>query len=304
MGSQAAEAVVHSLSGSLAGIVALSVTYPLNTISTRMQVQNKNSAQKYHSLPDALQKIISTEGVSGLFSGLTSGWVGTALTQGVYYYWYEFFRALRGSGKRTLSTSENLLVASAAGVLTAVITNPIWVVNTRMTVKNSAAADSKEKHASGNLFTTFFKILKEEGFLTLYAGLTPALILVSNPTIQYAVFEKLKALLSSFLSRGQGKTSPITAFQVFVLGALAKVVATVLTYPYIMVKARLQVAKKATSTLETLQSIYHEDGVAGYYKGLNTKIVGSVLNAALLMMCKDQIVVLLFALFRLLQKKN
>eukprot|EP01098_Paradermamoeba_levis_P005476 TRINITY_DN2300_c0_g1_i1.p1 TRINITY_DN2300_c0_g1~~TRINITY_DN2300_c0_g1_i1.p1 ORF type:complete len:314 (-),score=104.33 TRINITY_DN2300_c0_g1_i1:68-1009(-) len=306
MSNKAAEAIVHSLSGSLAGIVALSVTYPLNVISTRMQVQSKSSHQQYSSVWDALSKIIAAEGVAGLFSGLPSGWIGTAATQGVYYYWYEFFRAVRGSNNRTLSTTENLLVASAAGALTATITNPIWVVNTRMTVKNTASETKPvEDKQQSNLFVTAYKIVREEGFLALYAGLFPALILVSNPTIQYAVFEYLKTVVAgSFKAKEGGRPPSFSALQTFLMAAFAKVIATVVTYPPILIKSKMQVAGPGVTTAGIATKILKDDGLGGFYKGLKTKIFGSVLNAALLLMCKDKIVVLLFGLFALMSKSK
>lgn len=67
-------------------------------------------------------------------------------------------------------------------------------------------------------------ILKKEGIAGLYSGVGAALVLVINPIIQYTVFEQVKNKVSKF------KT--LSNFDFFLLGALSKLVATGITYPY------------------------------------------------------------------------
>ena len=57
---------------------------------------------------------------------------GIAITQGVYYYWYEFVKARfeqQATSKRAISTLESILAGAIAGAATTISTNPIWVVN-------------------------------------------------------------------------------------------------------------------------------------------------------------------------------
>ena len=57
---------------------------------------------------------------------------GIAVTQGVYYYYYEFVKAAfeKAAGvDRAISTIESMAAGAVAGAATSVITNPIWVVN-------------------------------------------------------------------------------------------------------------------------------------------------------------------------------
>lgn len=59
--------------------------------------------------------------------------------------------------------------------------------------------------------------------------------------------------------------------------------ATSLTYPYIVVKSRLQAGSaKYASTMAGLRAILKTEGLAGLYKGISSKIVQSVLTAAIL----------------------
>lgn len=55
------------------------MTYPLITLSTRAQVDAKGEQR---SIAAALKKIIDTEGIPGLYSGLKSALFGIGVTNG------------------------------------------------------------------------------------------------------------------------------------------------------------------------------------------------------------------------------
>ena len=144
-----------------------------------------------------------------------------------------------------------MLAGALAGSATVLITNPIWVVNTRMTaragpatVASSSGSDAGsdreglptiedpsgqralQKRKLGTIGAVL-KIAREEGWGAFFKGVAPALVLVMNPILQYTVFEWLK---KKVLARKGGRN--LDAKMVFLLGALAKLVATASTYPY------------------------------------------------------------------------
>jgi adenine nucleotide transporter 17 len=100
-------------------------------------------------------------------------------------------------------------------------------------------------------------ILRKDGPSGLWRGIGPALILVINPIIQasttiltaycqahiqYTTFERLVSVLLSYRLARQGTTSTgktimgrsaLTDWDMFILGAASKLVATGITYPYV-----------------------------------------------------------------------
>jgi hypothetical protein len=78
-----------------------------------------------------------TEGWKRLYRGLTSAIVGSGLSWALYFGWHEGFKrwilSLR-KGRKRLTAADEMLAAAMAGVLTTLIVNPIWVINTRMKV--------------------------------------------------------------------------------------------------------------------------------------------------------------------------
>lgn len=289
------------------------LTYPLITLSTRSQVESKRAQS---SVPDAIRRIIQREGISGLYAGLDSAVFGISVTNFVYYYWYEWSRsafekaaaaASKGPRRTKLSTLESMMAGALAGSATVLLTNPIWVVNTRMTARKRApetAAATATTTVATTLPTlqdptgaataptkapstlgTIKDLYKEGGILAFFKGVLPALVLVMNPILQYTIFEQLKNMLERRRKRS------VTPQDAFVLGALGKLVATALTYPYITVKSRLHVAakgeKKAGGLLGGIRGIVREEGWTGLYNGIGPKLVQSVLTAAFLFAFKD-----------------
>lgn len=194
-----------------------------------------------------------------------------------------------------------MMAGALAGSATVLLTNPIWVVNTRMTARkrspsipsttttststSTSASTSTVSTTSSSVLPTLqdptgsasapikapstlgtIKDLYSEGGIgAFFKGVLPALVLVMNPILQYTIFEQLKNVLERRRKRS------VTPQDAFVLGALGKLVATALTYPYITVKSRLHVAakgeKKAGGLLGGIRGIVREEGWMGLYNG-------------------------------------
>jgi adenine nucleotide transporter 17 len=284
--------VAHALAGAGGGLLSMILTYPLITLSTRAQVESKKAESKF---VEAVQKIVAREGVAGLYSGINSALFGISVTNFVYYYWYEWTRsalekaaAKAGRASKKLTTVESMLAGALAGSATVIITNPIWVVNTRVTTRKQEKEADVESGAvprpqkAPSTIGTLMALLKNEGPQALFAGVIPALVLVINPILQYTLFEQMKNSVEK-----KRKVTPAIAF---LLGALGKLFATSITYPYITVKSQMHVAAhsdKKEGMGQTLSRVIREEGYAGLYKGIVPKVTQSVLTAAFLFAFKD-----------------
>lgn len=308
--AQQSDNVAHALAGAGGGLLSMALTYPLVTLSTRAQVESKKAQTGTLS---AARRIVAREGVTGLYAGLDSALFGITVTNFVYYYWYEWSRAFflkaakaaaRPGGK--LTTIETMAAGALAGIATVLMTNPIWVVNTRMTARKSESDDSilpgaePQKKRAPSTIGTLLSIIRDEGPTRLFAGVLPALVLVINPILQYTFFEQLKNVLE--------KRRRVTPTDSFYLGALGKLLATSITYPYITVKSRAHVASGAGSKegmMSSFSRILREEGWGGLYGGefslflvtsglradfvlgIGPKVTQSVITAAFLFAFKD-----------------
>ncbi|KAF1943344.1 mitochondrial carrier [Clathrospora elynae] len=289
--AQQSDNVAHALAGAGGGLLSMALTYPLITLSTRAQVESKRAQL---STLNAARRIIKREGVAGLYAGLDSALFGISVTNFVYYYWYEWTRSFfekaalkAGRASSKLTTVESMMAGALAGSATVLMTNPIWVVNTRMTTRKSDASEESlpggaPKAKAPSTLATLIALLRDEGPARLFAGVMPALVLVINPILQYTVFEQMKQFLE--------KKRRVTPKDAFYLGALGKLLATSITYPYITVKSRMHVAGRdgpREDMLTTFRRIIREEGYTGLYGGIGPKVTQSVITAAFLFAFKD-----------------
>ena len=72
------------------------------------------------------------------------------------------------------------------------------------------------------------KILREEGVRGFYKGLSASYLGVTEGTIQWVLYERLKKLTAG----AQGKGGPLEGFGMVGSAGAAKCVATLITYPH------------------------------------------------------------------------
>ncbi|RKP25810.1 mitochondrial carrier domain-containing protein [Syncephalis pseudoplumigaleata] len=290
----------NAVAGAGGAIFSLICVYPLDIVKTRLQVQSSTSIVKYTSTTDAIRRVLSEEGLRGLYAGLPAGLVGVASTNFAYFYWYSTLRGnYRRFVSREISTAWELLLGAGAGALAQLFTIPVSVVVTRQ--------QTQPKKDRKGFAGTWWEIVEEDGWTGLWRGLRPSLVLVVNPSITYGAFEKLKDAWLHRMHRAQ-----LSSLEVFVISAIAKTIATVVTYPYIMAKVRMQWkpsreeratgrAVRYRSAIHVLKKVYATDGLRGWYNGMQAQISKAVLSQALMMMIKEKLTlytILLFALFR------
>ncbi|XP_015877271.2 peroxisomal nicotinamide adenine dinucleotide carrier [Ziziphus jujuba] len=320
------DALINGLAGAGGGIIAQLITYPLQTVNTRQQTERdlKKEKRKLGTIQQMCQ-VVKQEGWGRLYGGLTPSLAGTAASQGVYYYFYQIFRnkaevaALErrklGIGDGSVGMFTSLLVAALSGCVNVLLTNPIWVVVTRMqthtkistkptpgetpliTADEAVLAAAAEPPPYGTAHVVQ-EVFDEAGIWGFWKGVLPTLIMVSNPSIQFMLYETMLKKLKQSRASNKNGNSVVTALEIFLLGALAKLGATVVTYPLLVVKSRLQAKQLTTGdkrhhykgTLDAILKMIHHEGFYGFYKGMRTKIVQSVLAAAVLFMVKEELV--------------
>lgn len=90
------------------------------------------------------------------------------------------------------------------------------------------------------------KMAQQEGVASLWNGTIPSLILVSNPAIQFMTYEAIKRRLHALCNKQH-----LSGLAYFFVGAVAKAVATVLTYPLQLVQTKLRVRNHHFASVST-----------------------------------------------------
>jgi solute carrier family 25 folate transporter 32 len=292
----------------------------------------------YRGTADAVRTILRVEGWQGLYAGLAPSLIGSTVAWGTYLYLYEkiknWYKDQQGIGSSSssmgssrdgkqrqpeaaqrLGAGYNLLSAAQAGAIVCVLTNPIWLVKTRLALQQrtdlaaaaaasavagkSAAAGASSSVAYRGLFDAFARIGREEGIRGYYKGFGPSLVLqTAHGAIQFAAYEELKHLAAR---AGQAPGSPdrsLTSAEVSLYGAASKFLAAVSTYPTQVVRSRLQQRSEGrslvySSSWQAVAVTWQREGLAGFYKGLLPSLLRVMPQSAITLMVYEGVVKLL-----------
>jgi len=240
----------HMLAGAVAGMTSKTILQPLDLVKVRLQVQDGRGKNEYKGLRDGLVSIFRSDGFLGLYRGLAPNLMASGVSWGVYFFSYNhaknFWRAnflhsdasalAAGAPAPRLGPLAHLGCAAFSGTCATLFTNPFSMVKTRLQLQG------KEVSANGRVYhgvlDAFTRIVREEGFATLYRGIGPSLVLVSNGALQFMSYEELKRLTVTHLIASHEERE-LHAAHFLAMGALAKVFSATVTYPMAVTRARL-----------------------------------------------------------------
>ena len=298
--------LANAFSGAIGGAVANLSVFPLDLITTRLQIQTKvKTEETYDGVWDAVMKIYKSGGILTFYDGAASDTAATMGQAFLYFLAYEKIRSTRirslaakrqGKAPSTLGVGEELLIGSLAGIFAKFFICPLNNIVTRQQTAGLIAHDKKEEHVhDDDIGRVIQSILKERGIRGFWSGYKATVLLSINPSLTYYFFQLFKALT---LPRRR-RDNP-TSVELFFLAAWAKTLATLITYPIILAKTRSQVIQAAKGTMTIVGQIYRTlqtEGLAGLYMGARSQILKGFFSQGITMMTKDQIAKLIIYMY-------
>ncbi|EED86238.1 peroxisomal membrane protein, partial [Thalassiosira pseudonana CCMP1335] len=317
--------VINGLSGAIGSTLSISIFYPVETIRTRLQVDStlmasatSTSTARNSSTFCLIYKIGKKEGWSSLYKGWHSMVVALMCLNFVYFYCFHLLRRwlteYDASGEqleeiigwikmqRQNKMIVDLVVGYLAGVFAVLVTGPLWLVNTRSKLQGvNVDGSDKEKSTSGTKYRGMIHCLlvvsKEEGILYLWRGTFTSIILSLNPAIQLGVYEMLKRhhLLIGNARKIIGTLEP------FVNALFSKFISTICTYPIQVIQTQNQAGIQTTNNekkqgqaivrgwIQELMQNIHRQGIRGLYRGLESKLIQTCLNSALMFVVYERL---------------
>ncbi|XP_063602080.1 solute carrier family 25 member 32-like [Penaeus indicus] len=126
----------------------------------------------------------------------------------------------------------------------------------------------------------FVKTYKYEGVRGLYKGFVPGVFGVSHGALQFMAYEEMKAKYNRY--RNLPIDAKLTTLEYLGFASLSKLFAAVTTYPYQVLRARMQDQHAHYDNLRhCIKETWRQNGVRGYYKGLLPNLLRVVPATAL-----------------------
>lgn len=272
-------------------VVAMTAFFPLDTVRSRLQLEeNREAKNTFRTLVDLARE----EGFPTLYRGMVPVLESLCASNFVYFYTFHGLKELHATSADQ-NAGRDLLLASVAGIVNVFTTTPLWVVNTRLKMKGlgSRTGHGPAEHVAdqySGLIGGLVKMAQQEGVTSLWNGTIPSLILVSNPAIQFMTYEAIKRRLHAMCDKQH-----LSGLAYFFVGAVAKAVATVLTYPLQLVQTKLRHGHnyrdlpQNAGTIKLTLYILRKYGIIGLYKGMEAKLLQTVLTAALMFAAYEKI---------------
>ncbi|CAI8005608.1 Mitochondrial folate transporter/carrier [Geodia barretti] len=264
----------HLVAGVAGGVTATLLTHPFDLIKLRLAVQDgKGTGERtsYRGPIHAFRSILREEGVRQLYRGASANVAGSGASWGLYFFFYNAmkFSLQEGDIDVSLSALHHLMCAVFAGALTLTVTNPIWVVKTRMCLVSSPSLPRHMRYRG--LRDGLANLWRHEGLRGMYTGYVPGLIGTSHGAIQFMVYEELKKFYCHHYNLPL--STQLSPLHYIAMAASSKVVAVTATYPYQVIRARLQDQEQRYSGLrDTIWRTYRHEGVRGFYKGITANL--------------------------------
>jgi solute carrier family 25 folate transporter 32 len=275
---------VSSLCGGVAGAASGIVTCPLDVIKTKLQAQGAfridskltgpSGREMYRGMLGSGRTIIRQDGLRGLYRGLAPMMMGYLPTWALYMWIYDeskgYFKRNDWDSTATGKYTSRIMAAVAAGACSTTVTNPIWVIKTRL-MSQISYSSSHSSHTPWQYKGTrdaVRKMYRSEGIKAFYSGLAPALLGLTHVAIQFPLYEHFKQRFTGLEmgenSDEEGEFSLERAACILAATLISKGCATTATYPHEVLRTRLQTQQRHFSPEGNngVSGTHHSEGVS------------------------------------------
>ncbi|KAI5970730.1 FLX1 [Candida margitis] len=321
---------IESIAGLCAGFTTTIITHPLDIIKIRLQLSHaskeshsnktiQTNKRPFQSVFNVIRQINQDATLSSMpyylklgtrkhfplginylvqyYRGLSPNLIGNISAWGCYFALYAEFKNHIHTPNLTLNYFAS---SSLAGVVTSILTNPIWVLKTRIIAK-----PTNEQGAYKSLFDGIRTMVHNEGIGSFWKGSIPSMFQVLQASLQITIYDHLKNYIFKHRVVNGEQTTPtnttnttttttttttaatatatatataprhLSTTQYLYTSALSKIISTLVMYPTQVVKSRLQNSQKShTSIMQVIQTLYfNEGGITAFYKGLSANII-------------------------------
>lgn len=272
---------IEAVSGLCAGFSTTMVTHPLDLVKVRLQLSPEKSRVPFDLLRDVVGRInelararcgrspsrLFLYTIGEYYRGISPNLLGNIAGWGLYFTLYAEFKShLATPQARPI---DYFASSALAGVATSVLTNPIWVLKTR--ILGLVRTDAR---AYKLVLDGVRQILAHEGVASFWKGTIPSMFGVLQASLQFTLYDHMKG----WTARRRGPEhldAALSTAQYIYISAASKIASSMVMYPTQVVRARLQNHHGGRQTIASV--VRHlwtaEGGVRAFYKGVSANML-------------------------------
>jgi len=266
--------------GIFGGACLVAAGHPLDTIKVRLQTQPKpapGQPPKFTGAFDCFWKTVRTEGVRGLYKGMSSPLMGVPPIYAVVFGAYgQAKRLLRKDEDDPLTLGNIFLAGCITGVATTPITAPVEAVKARLQIQYARPPGVPATYSGP--FDCAKKMFQAEGFRALGKGSVATYWRdIPGSGAYFVAYEFVKR---KFIPEG-GTAADVGPLPLLLAGGCAGVANWLAVYPIDIFKSRVQTDQTGKykpghrGLWQAFQEVLAEAGWRGCFKGLGPALLRS-----------------------------
>lgn len=289
----------------IAGIVGKYIEYPFDTVKVRLQSQPDHLPLRYKGPLDCFRQSIRSDGLVGLYRGISAPLVGAALENSSLFFFERIGReTLVETGfcarDQPMPLPALWFTGAFSGVFTSFVLTPVELVKCRIQVPAESAAVGAA--APLRPMAVIRDIFRNEGLLGFWHGQMGTLIREAGGCAAW--FGSKETTSNFFQQRNLRKArtpaerdailrNPLPLWQQALAGASAGVSYNFLFFPADTIKSRMQTSPigagaevRRTFVGEAL-ALWKQAGLQGFYRGCGITCLRSAPSSAFIFMVYD-----------------
>lgn len=290
------------------------IEYPFDTVKVRLQSQPDHLPLRYTGPVDCFRQSIHSDGVLGLYRGISAPLVGAALETSSLFFWERvaresFFAAGLYQRETPLPLSALWMTGAISGAFTSLVLTPVELVKCKIQVPISASKDGVKRVAPTPL-AVIREVYQHQGIRGFWNGQLGTLIRETGGCAAwFGSKETVTMMFRSLNSKGittsapvhkpanlpttqSGELAPLPLWQQALAGASAGMSYNFLFFPADTIKSRMQTSSVHENGPKKEfwsegKAIWRQHGLKGLYRGCGITVARSAPSSAFIFIIFD-----------------
>ncbi|XP_023940259.2 mitochondrial glutamate carrier 1 [Bicyclus anynana] len=260
------------INGGIAGIIGVSIVFPLDLVKTRLQNQTvgPSGEKQYKNMLDCFKQTYRAEGYFGMYRGSAVNIILITPEKAIKLAANDLFRFHLTLKDGSLPVFRQMIAGGLAGACQIVITTPMELLKIQMQDAGRQAAQAAKEGKKFERVTAMQltrRLMAERGIFGLYKGVTATAARdISFSVVYFPTFAILNDLGPKDTPGG-----PPPFWWSFLSGCAAGSTAALGVNPLDVIKTRMQTITKGgrqySSIMDCITKTFTQEGPTAFFKG-------------------------------------